>query len=142
MRPPHPPSYFKSDVLGKPSRKKKRGEGSLVTSNSYLGEVIRQVSPRTSVPPDICPPDICPPMDNCQGGQMSGGTLVLGGHLSGGTLVQGDKCPGGTVVLGGHLSRGTNVGGTTVQGDTCPGGQMSGGHLSGGQMSHHRVCSM
>ena len=76
------------------------------------------------------PPDICPPMDNCQGGQMSGGTLALGGHLSGGTLVQGDKCPGGTVVLGGQLS----------WGDTCPGGQMSGGQLSRGTLVQGDKC--
>ena len=60
--------------------------------------------------------------DKCPGGQMSGGTVVLGGQLS-----WGDTCPGG------QMSGGQMSGGTVVQGDSCPGG-----HLSGGQMSHHQ----
>ena len=48
--------------------------------------------------------------DKCPGGQMSGGTNVLGGQMS-----WGDTCPGGQM-SGGHLSRGTNVGGTVVGG--------------------------
>ena len=64
------------------------------------------------------------------GGQMTRGTFVLGGHLFAGTVVLGDICPGGTL----------------VQGDNCPRGQMSGvqmsvGHLSEGQMSHHNYFS-
>ena len=43
------------------------------------------------------------------GGQMSGGTVVLGRQLS-----WWDSCPGGTVVREGQMSRGTTVRETNI----------------------------
>merc|ERR1712089_24956 len=66
------------------------------------------------------------------GGSCTWGQLSLGAVVPGGSCLPGGSCRPGAVVARGQLSPGA-----AVTGGSCRRGQLSGGHLSQGQLSAH-----